>query len=89
MLIFMLTLPLLFLSNALYPLEYLPTWMQIGAKINPVSYVVDGLRQTLFDSNALISGGDLLPLWLCFLVVIAFAFLSMTMAYNSFKKSIK
>lgn len=89
MLIFMLTLPLLFLSNALYPLEYLPTWMQIGAKINPVSYVVDGLRQTIFDSNALITGGELLPLWLCFLVVIVFAGLSMTMAYSSFKKSIK
>ena len=89
MLIFMLTLPLLFLSNALYPLESLPTWMQIGAKINPVSYVVDGLRQTVFDSSVILSGDELLPLWLCFLVVIVFAFLSMTMAYNSFKKSIK
>lgn len=89
MLIFMLTLPLLFLSNALYPLESLPTWMQIGAKINPVSYVVDGLRQTIFDSSAILSGDDLLPLWLCFLVVIVFAFLSMTLAYSSFKKSIK
>jgi len=89
MLIFMLTLPLLFLSNALYPLESLPTWMQIGAKINPVSYVVDGLRQTIFDSTAVLSGGELLPLWLCFLLVIAFALLSMTLAYNSFKKSIK
>jgi len=89
MLIFMLTLPLLFLSNALYPLEYLPTWMQVGAKINPVSYVVDGLRQTIFDSNALLTGGELLPLWLCFLVVIIFAILSMTLAYYSFKKSIK
>lgn len=44
MIIFMLTLPLLFLSNALYPLQSLPTWMQIGAKVNPVSYVVDGFE---------------------------------------------
>jgi len=70
MLIFMLTLPLLFLSNALYPLGSLPTWMQIGAKINPVSYVVDGLRQTILDSNALITGSELLPLWLCFVVLV-------------------
>ena len=89
MLIFMLTLPLLFLSNALYPLESLPTWMQVGAHINPVSYAVDGLRQTLFDSSASLSGSELLPLWLCFVVVIGFATLGMMLAYNSFKKSIK
>lgn len=89
MLIFMLTLPLLFLSNALYPLELLPTWMQVGAQINPVSYVVDGLRQTIFDSSTTLSGGELLPLWLCFVVVLVFASLGMILAYNSFRKSIK
>lgn len=89
MLIFMLTLPLLFLSNALYPLESLPTWMQVGAQINPVSYAVDGLRQTIFDSSANLSGGEFLPLWLCFVVIIVFAVMGMIFAYNSFKKSIK
>jgi ABC-2 type transport system permease protein len=89
MIIFMLTLPLLFLSNALYPLQSLPTWMQIGAKINPVSYVVDGLRQTLFDTGATLSKGEFLPLWLCFIVVAAFATAGMMIAYTSFKKSIK
>ena len=89
MLIFMLTLPLLFLSNALYPLETLPTWMQIGSNINPVSYVVDGLRQTIFDSSAALSNGEFLPLWLCFLVVLVFAVFGMLLAYNSFKKSIR
>lgn len=89
MLIFMLTLPLLFLSNALYPLQSLPTWMQIGAKVNPVSYVVDGLRQTIFDTSITLSGGELLPLWLCFTVVIVFAAFGMMLAYNSFRKSIK
>ena len=45
MMIFLLQLPLLFLSNSLYPLETLPTWMRIGAFINPTTYVVSGLRQ--------------------------------------------
>jgi ABC-2 type transport system permease protein len=89
MLIFMLTLPLLFLSNALYPLESLPTWMQIGSKINPVSYVVDGWRQTIFDTGPNLAGGDFLPLWLCFLVVAIFAVLGIALAYSSFKKSIR
>ena len=89
MIIFMLTLPLLFLSNALYPLESLPTWMQVGAHINPVSYVVDGLRQTIFDSSTTLSGEDFLPLWLCFVVILVFASLGMMLAYSSFKKAIK
>jgi len=89
MLIFMLTMPLLFLSNALYPIASLPTWMQIGAKINPVSYAVDGLRQTLFDSSSSLAGGEFLPLWLCFIVVVVFAALGMLLAYSLFKKSVK
>ena len=89
MLIFMLTMPLLFLSNALYPMASLPTWMQIGAKINPVSYAVDGLRQTLFDSSSSLAGGEFLPLWLCFVVVTVFAALGIMVAYSAFKKSVK
>jgi len=88
MLIFMLTLPLMFLSNSLYPMESLPTWMQIGSKVNPVSYVVDGLRQTIFDSGSTISESGFLPLWLCFLVVMVFAVLGTLIAYVSFKKSV-
>ncbi len=51
MMIFLLQLPLLFLSNSLYPLVTLPTWMQIGAYANPTTYVVTGLRQDYFGSN--------------------------------------
>ena len=89
MLIFMLTLPLLFVSNALYPLASLPTWMRITAQLNPVSYTVDGLRQMAFQSSATLTGGDLLPLWLCFSVVAAFGVFSMLLAYVVFKRSIK
>ncbi|MFC1992003.1 ABC transporter permease [Chloroflexota bacterium] len=88
MLIFMLTLPLMFLSNSLYPMDSLPTWMQIGSKVNPVSYVVDGLRQTLFDTGVPFSEGGSLPLWLCFLVVALFAIFGTLLSYVSFKKSV-
>jgi ABC-2 type transport system permease protein len=87
--IMVLNLPLLFLSNALYPLSSLPTWMRIGAYINPTSYVIDGVRQTMLLDGAALVGGDVLPLWLCFVVVLAFAALGMLMAYAAFKKSIK
>jgi len=86
MLIFMFTLPLLFVSNSLYPLASLPTWMRVVAQGNPMSYVVDGLRQTIFQSST--TGSDF-ALWLCFLVVALFAVFGMLLAYFSFRKSMK
>jgi ABC-2 type transport system permease protein len=87
--IMLLNLPLLFLSNALYPLESLPTWMRIGALINPTSYVIDGVRQMMLKDGAALAGGEVLSLWLCFAVVVAFAALGMWMAYSAFKASVR
>lgn len=53
MLLFVLNLPLLFLSNALYPLSTMPLWMRLFAYLNPTTYVVDGLRHTLFHNGEL------------------------------------
>jgi ABC-2 type transport system permease protein len=39
--------PLLFLSGALYPTEGLPPLLRAAARVNPVSYAVDGLRHAL------------------------------------------
>lgn len=89
MLIFMLTLPLLFVSNALYPLATMPGWMRVIARINPMSYVNDGIRQTVFEGNAALGTGGYLPLWQCFAVTLAFAVLGMLLAYVVFKKSIR
>ncbi len=88
MLIFLFNLPLLFMSNALYPLEKLPTWMEIGARINPTSYVVDGIRQMVLENGSM-AGGETLSLWLCFVVIASFAVLGMGLAYMAFKGSVK
>ena len=88
MLIFMLNLPLLFLSNALYPLESLPQWMEIGSRLNPTTYVVDGLRQMVLK-DADLMGNSPLDLWLCFAVVGGFAVFGMGLAYRAFKASVK
>ena len=39
-----LTMPLFFGSNAIYPLDIMPSWLQMVARVNPLSYVVDALR---------------------------------------------
>jgi membrane protein len=38
-----LLMSLFFASNAIYPISIMPTWLQVVANINPLSYMVDGL----------------------------------------------
>lgn len=38
------TMPIFFASNAIYPLEIMPTWLRILARANPLTYEVDALR---------------------------------------------
>jgi ABC-2 type transport system permease protein len=45
------TLPLFFASNAIYPISIMPTWLQVFANINPLSYMVDGIRALLVTGN--------------------------------------
>ena len=89
MMIMLFNLPLLFLSNALYPLETMPTWMRIGALINPTTYVVTGLRYTLLDVDPNLVQIESIPLWLCFLAISIFAVLGMWLGYSAFKKSLR
>lgn len=44
-----LVMPLFFLSGSLFPLEGLPTALSIIAKIDPLSYGIDGLRAVLIN----------------------------------------
>jgi ABC-2 type transport system permease protein len=45
------TLPLFFASNAIYPIEIMPAWLQVVSKLNPLSYMVDGLRAFLVTGD--------------------------------------
>jgi len=45
------TLPLFFASNAIYPIQIMPQWLQVVANINPLSYMVDGLRSLLVSNS--------------------------------------
>jgi ABC-2 type transport system permease protein len=40
----LLTMPLFFASNAIYPISIMPSWLQVIANVNPLTYVVNGLR---------------------------------------------
>ncbi|MCU4117700.1 ABC transporter permease [Variovorax sp. N23] len=60
-----LTMPLFFASNAIYPTEIMPPWLKVVAHLNPLSYVVDGLRALM-----LVGGSSTLGLGMDFGVLV-------------------
>ncbi|WP_084022263.1 ABC transporter permease [Chlorobaculum limnaeum] len=46
------TMPLFFASNAIYPISIMPDWLKIVAHINPLSYQVDLLRALMVTGGA-------------------------------------
>ena len=45
------TMPLFFASNAIYPISIMPAWLQTISVYNPLSYVVDALRAMLLTGD--------------------------------------
>ncbi len=48
----LLTMPLFFASNAIYPTEIMPDWLKGIAHVNPLTYEVDGLRALMLAGGA-------------------------------------
>jgi len=63
------TMPLFFASSAIYPISIMPSWIKPVAYINPLTYVVDGMRD-------LVATGNLSSLPRDFLVIVAATILS-------------
>lgn len=67
-------MPLFFASSALYPLSVMPEWLHVVARINPLTYEVQGLRQMLLGvgghGEVLLDFGVIL-VWLIALAVAA------------------
>jgi len=47
-----LTMPIFFASNAIYPIALMPRWLQVISSINPLTYQVDGLRALMLTGGA-------------------------------------
>jgi ABC-2 type transport system permease protein len=45
------TLPLMFASSAYFPINQMPSWLQIIASWNPISYTIDAVRRLMVFSN--------------------------------------
>ncbi len=45
-------MPILFMSNALMPYDFMPSWIRTLAQINPASYLIDATRSLILDGWA-------------------------------------
>ncbi|HYA85800.1 MAG TPA: ABC transporter permease [Nitrospirota bacterium] len=70
-----LTMPLFFASNAIYPLELMPGWLLIFARINPLTYLVDILRGLMIQGGHSANGFvfDVVVLGLIYVVMVTIA----------------
>lgn len=85
------TLPLLFTSSAQLPVSFLPDWLQTVARLNPLTYAIDGLRAIITGLNASqIKDGA--TTWsvvgMALLVLIVLSALTLTLATRMFTKQI-
>jgi ABC-2 type transport system permease protein len=46
-----LTMPIFFASNAIYPISLMPQWLQTIASLNPLTYEVDALRALMLQGG--------------------------------------
>ena len=52
--------PLMFLSGTFFPIDAMPDALKTVARVLPLTYLGDGLRQVMVD------GTPFAPLWVCF-----------------------
>jgi ABC-2 type transport system permease protein len=68
-----LTMPLFFASNAIYPISIMPGWLKVISYINPLTYEVDALRSLMLagETSQYGIGLDLLILVLATTILVA------------------
>ncbi len=62
----LLTMPMMFTSNAMMPLEMMPKWLSKIANYNPITYAVDPIRALFlsgYDWNAISTAAIMLGLF--------------------------
>jgi len=85
----MLMFPMVFLSGAFFPLQGLPTWMNILVKINPATYGIAPIRQVILGvvpgaSYSINLLGYTLSLWNEIAILAAFGTVTILLAMWSF-----
>lgn len=75
----LMTLPLMFVSSAFVPTEFMPRWIQYIATVNPISYAVEGVRAIMTTPV------DMTLFARDFAIILAFAMVTLAWAVSAFK----
>lgn len=88
----LLSLPIFFVSNALYPAEAFPPFLQLAAVANPLTYLVTGIRFFAIGPDFYALGGHymytLMDVGLAFLALAAFAAAMFGIAWWAFERAV-
>jgi ABC-2 type transport system permease protein len=70
-----LTMPIFFASNAIYPISLMPNWLKTISSLNPLTYEVDGLRAMMLagGTSSFGLGHDVLVLLIAVVIVTVIA----------------
>jgi ABC-2 type transport system permease protein len=88
----LLSLPLFFVSNALYPAQAFPPFLQAAAMLNPLTYVVTGIRYFAIGPDFYALGGHYVytpgEVGFALLFLFVFALLMFSLARWTFEKAV-
>ncbi|HMA04946.1 MAG TPA: ABC transporter permease [Methanomicrobiales archaeon] len=88
----LLSLPLFFVSNALYPASAFPSFLQAATAVNPLTYVVTGIRYFAIGPDFYALGSHyvytLMDMGFAFLALVVFALVMFGIAWWTFEKAV-
>ncbi|MCX6652126.1 MAG: ABC transporter permease [Methanomassiliicoccales archaeon] len=79
----LLNLPIMFASAALFPMTFMPQWLQTVANCNPLTWAVDAARTFVFHSASPIN-----PLWLDITALAVFCSILVAVSFYVAKKQL-
>jgi ABC-2 type transport system permease protein len=89
----MVLFPMFFASGALYPLQGLPSWLEIITRFDPLTYAVAPLRHAVLDSAghgaaapAVTWGSFTVPIWLDLTIVLVCGVVALAAALPKFSR---
>ncbi|MEM4054008.1 MAG: ABC transporter permease, partial [Desulfurococcaceae archaeon] len=84
MVVNLLTMPLVFMSGVFYPVTTMPDWMNMIAKVNPLTYSVHAVRYWLTGSN---TGFEYMNSTTDLLILSSFTVVMIALAVKVFEKT--
>jgi len=83
MMTMLLQFPMMFISGILFPIEQLPSWLQLIGKAFPLYYAADALRKVIILNAGMMA---IIP---DVLILLVYTFLTMTVALPLFEKAMR